>query len=54
MVIPINEQQFERYVRFRIEKENSFLHQAVVGLNNRTKSFMLGKTIRCFFFNLFI
>jgi len=41
-VIPISEQQFERYSNFRIEKEKSLINQVIVGLNREKKSFMLG------------
>ncbi|CAF0922263.1 unnamed protein product [Rotaria sordida] len=44
-VIPIHEQQFERYTALRIEKEKSLINQVIVGLNEQneqTKTFMLG------------
>ena len=41
-MIPLNEQQFERYTKFRIEKETSLINQAIVGLNEEKKTFMLG------------
>lgn len=42
MVIPLNEQQFERYSKFRIEKEKALVNQAIVGLNDERQCFMLG------------
>jgi hypothetical protein len=41
-IIPINKNQFERYVKNRIEKEKSLRHCVTVGLNNETNTFMLG------------
>lgn len=41
-MISLNEQQFERYTKFRIEKETSLINQAIVGLNEAKKKFMLG------------
>jgi hypothetical protein len=44
-VIPIDEKQFQHYVENRIEKEKSLCNQITVGLNSRTKTFMLGTII---------
>lgn len=40
--IPLNEEQFERYIQLRIEKELSLINQAIVGFNQNDKCYMLG------------